>query len=132
MTLEQALIVVVNWLALSIATGLIFVMLIQPQRTPSNWWFSLKLVALVVWAYFAMARSIPDLSPFDETHNFYLLFTGLALIPVAFYGYVVHLTKQSDSVALGLRAWGVVFIGGLVILLWTGIRPQGASRRTPS
>jgi signal transduction histidine kinase/CheY-like chemotaxis protein len=119
MSLEQAFIVVVNWLALSIATGLIFVMLIQPQRTASNWWFSLMLIALDVWAYFAMARSIPDLNPFGETANFYLLFTGLSLIPIAFYGYVVHVTQQGDSVALGLRAWGLVFMAALVILLWT-------------
>lgn len=119
MAIEEVIIIIVNWLALSSATGLIFVMLIQPQRTPSNWWFSLKLIALGLWAFFAMARTIDGLSPFSETANFYLLFTGLSVIPVAFYGYVVQITQPRDGIAPVLRAWALVFVIALVLLLWS-------------
>ena len=46
MTLEQAMIVVVNWLALSIATGLIFVMLIQETVVPKEEKDHAQLLAL--------------------------------------------------------------------------------------
>ncbi len=115
MTLEQALIAAINWLALSIAAGLIFVMLIQPQRSRYNWWFAAMLVALSVWAYFAMARVIPDLSPWDETGSFYALFMGLVSVPVALFGFVVALVRPRDGLAgiflgVGIAALGAVFV----------------------
>lgn len=117
MSLEQAIIVVVNWLALSIATGLIFVMLIQPQRRRYNGWFALMLAALGVWAYFAMARVIPDLSPLDETGNFYALFIGLLAVPVALYGFVLSLTNPRDGISGIILGAGIVALGAAVGLL---------------
>jgi signal transduction histidine kinase len=117
MSLEQAVIVVVNWLALSIATGLIFLMLIQPQRRRYNGWFALMLAALGVWAYFAMARVIPDLSPFDETGNFYALFVGLLVAPLALYGFVRSLTSPRDGISGIFLGAGIVALGAAVALL---------------
>jgi signal transduction histidine kinase/CheY-like chemotaxis protein len=120
MSSGQAIIVVVNWLALSIATGLIFVMLIQPQRRPYNWWFALVLVAWAAWAYFAMARVIPNLSPLDETENFYVLFMGLAAAPVALYGFVISLVRPRDGLAGIFLGIGGLALIGAVVLVWSG------------
>ncbi|RPI95629.1 MAG: hypothetical protein EHM39_11630, partial [Chloroflexi bacterium] len=117
MTLEQALIAAINWLALSIAAGLIFVMLIQPQRRRYNWWFALMLVALSVWAYFAMARVIADLSPWDETGNFYALFMGLVSVPVALYGFVVAVVRPRDGLAGVFLGVGIAALGVVLVLL---------------
>jgi signal transduction histidine kinase/CheY-like chemotaxis protein len=120
MSSGQAIIVVVNWLALSIAAGLIFVMLVQPQRRRYNGWFALVLVAWAAWAYFAMARVIPDLSPLDETGNFYVLFMGLAAAPVALYGFVISLVRPRDGLAGTLLGVGVLALVGTAILVWSG------------
>ncbi len=121
MSSGQAIIVVINGLALSIATGLIFVMLIQPQRRRYNWWFALVLIALAAWAYFAMARVIPNLSPLDETENFYVLFMGLVAAPVALYGFVISLARPPrDGLAGIFLGVGVLALIGAVILVWSG------------
>jgi signal transduction histidine kinase/CheY-like chemotaxis protein len=120
MTLGQAVTVVVNWLALSIATGLIFMLLIQPQRNRYNWWFALVLLALSVWAYFAMARVIPDLSPLDETQNFYMLFMGLAWAPVALYGFVTSLVRPHDGIAGVFLVAGILALNAILVPVWTG------------
>jgi signal transduction histidine kinase/CheY-like chemotaxis protein len=120
MSSGQAIIVVVNWLALSIATGLIFVMLIQPHRRRYNWWFALVLLAWAAWAYFAMARVIPNLSPLDETENFYVLFMGLAAAPVALYGFVINLVRPRDGLAGIFLGIGGLALIGAVVLVWSG------------
>jgi signal transduction histidine kinase/CheY-like chemotaxis protein len=120
MTLGQAITVVVNWLALSIATGLIFMLLIQPQRSRYNWWFALLLLALSVWAYFAMARVIPDLSPLDETQNFYILFMGLGWAPVALYGFVTSLVRPRDGMAGIFLVAGILALNAILVPVWTG------------
>jgi signal transduction histidine kinase/CheY-like chemotaxis protein len=120
MSSGQAVIVVINWLALSVTTGLIFVMLIQPQRRRYNGWFALALLAWAVWAYFAMARVIPDLSPLDETGNFYVLFMGLAVAPVALYGFVISLVRPRDGLAGIFLSVGVLALVGAAVLVWGG------------
>jgi signal transduction histidine kinase len=118
MTLPHAILLLINGLALSASTGLIFVMLILPRRGAANRWFALFLAALGLWAYFAMARVIPDMSPFNETENFYILFMGLAAAPVAFYGFAVTLTNPRDGFAPLLLLWGIGLVGVMIALLW--------------
>lgn len=120
MSTTQGLIVVVNWLALSFSTGLIVILAIQPRRERLNAWLAAMLVGLDVWAYFAMARALNDLSPLSETRNFYVLFTGLAWIPAAWFGLVVTLTKPQDGFGPLLALWGPVYVVGTAVLLWSG------------
>lgn len=132
MTLQHAVLLLINGLALSVAAGLIFVMLILPRREAANRWFALFLVALGLWAYFAMARIIDDMSPFNETENFYLLFMALAAAPVALYGFVVSLIKPRDGLAPVFLGWGVVYAAVMILLLWSDrvveYRETGADR----
>ena len=123
------MIVVINWLALSITTGLIAMMLIQPQRPRYNWWFALALVALAVWAYFAMARVIPDLSPLDETDNFYTLFIGMVAVPVMLYGFVITLVKPRDGLAGIFLAAGIVALVAVIVLLLMTLLDRKRSTR---
>jgi signal transduction histidine kinase len=119
MTLRHAILISINGLSLSIAGGLIFVVLILPRRSAINRWFAGFLLALGLWAYFAMARIITAMSPLSETHNFYVLFMGLAAAPVALYGFVVTLCKPQDGFAPPLRAWGLLYLIGMTVLLWS-------------
>ena len=120
MTLQHVVLIAINGLSLSVAGGLIFVVLILPRRSAINRWFAGLLLALGLWAYFAMARIIAPMSPLSETHSFYVLFMGLAAAPIALYGFVVALCKPQDGFAPLLRAWGVLFLIALTALLWTG------------
>jgi signal transduction histidine kinase len=124
--------ILINGLALSVSAGLVFVMLILPRRGAANRWFSLFLVALGLWAYFAMARIIAEMSPFDETENFYVLFMALAAAPVALYGFVVSLVKPRDGLAPAFLGWGLVYAGAMIVLLWMDrvvkYRETGADR----
>ncbi len=118
MTLSHAVLLFVNGISLSIAAGLIFVLPILPRRTTANRWFAAFLVALGLWAYFAMARIIPAMSPFSETHDFYILFTGLLFAPVALYGFVISVCRPRDGLAPVILAAGFVIVAGTAALLW--------------
>jgi signal transduction histidine kinase len=120
MTLRHAILISINGLSLSVAGGLIFVVLILPRRGAINRWLAGFLLALGLWAYFAMARIISPMSPLSETHNFYVLFMGLTAAPVALYGFVVTLCKPQDGFAPALRGWGTLFLIGMTALLWSG------------
>ncbi|MBI5957177.1 MAG: hypothetical protein HY866_00480 [Chloroflexi bacterium] len=119
MTLPHAILLFINGLALSASTGLIFVMMVLPRRGAANRWFALFLAGVGLWAYFAMARVIPDMSPFTETENFYILFMGLAAAPVALYGFAVALSGPRDNVAPALLLWGVAAVPVMIFLLWS-------------
>lgn len=119
MTLQHVILLFINGLALSAAAGLIFVMLILPRREAANRWFALFLVGVGLWAYFAMARVIAEMSPLTETQNFYVLFMGLAAAPVALYGFVISLTRPRDGLAPAFLAWGFVYTVGMIVLLWS-------------
>lgn len=118
MTLSHAILLFVNGVSLSIAAGLIFVVPILPQRTTANRWFAVFLGALALWAYFAMARIIPEMSPFSETHDFYVLFTGLLIAPVAFYGFVISACRPRDGLAPAILDAGIVVVIVAVGLTW--------------
>ena len=119
MSFLDALNVFVNTIALSAAIGLIFVMVIQPRRQPINNWFGLVLVFLVGWAFFSIARIRPDLSPLDETQNFYAMFTGLALTPLAWWLFVSALCQPRSYWEPPLRIGAVVLTGVFLLLLWS-------------
>ncbi|NDJ78468.1 MAG: response regulator [Chloroflexi bacterium] len=118
MTLRHTIAISANSLSMGIAIGLIFVTLIQPRRARINWWFALFLFWLGMWAYFTMARIVPDMSPLNETSNFYVLFTGLTLTPISLYLFVIALVRTEDPIAHALRWWSIVFGVSLVLLLW--------------
>ncbi len=118
MSFEHAILLAVNGLSLCGAVGLIYVLLIQPGRGPLDAWYSVFLGGVALWAYFALARVFPDLSSLSETHNFYALFIGLMLAPVALFGFVVTLCKPRDGLAPALTAWGVIFWIAASVLLW--------------
>ena len=118
MSFEHAILLVVNGLSLSGAVGLIFVLLIQPGRSRLDAWFSVFLAGVAIWAYFALARVFPDLSSLSETHNFYALFIGLMLAPVALFGFTVTLCKPRDGLAPALTVWGVIFWMAASVLVW--------------
>lgn len=120
MTVQDALINLGNGLALSFTAGLVFVMLIQPRRTALNLWFAAFMAALIVWAYFAMARITDDRSPLSERHNFYVMMTGLIAAPILFYLFVLALSRPQNYFEPVLRPLAVILLGVGVVLLWTG------------
>jgi len=122
MSLETALIIFANGISFSIAAGLIFVTLIQPQRTALNVWFALFLGSLGLWAFFSMTRVVPDVSPLDDKANFYLVFSGLVAVPIMLYLFVLVLRRSEERTTIGLTGvavWAAGFLVGLSALLWT-------------
>jgi signal transduction histidine kinase/CheY-like chemotaxis protein len=120
MTFEDAIITLANVLSLGAATGLIFVMVIQPRRTALNGWFTLFLTALGLWSVAAIVLHYPEISPLSETHSFYMAFTGLVVTPLTLYVFVVVLCRPGDRLSQALAIWAGIGSGLLVVLLWAG------------
>jgi signal transduction histidine kinase/DNA-binding response OmpR family regulator len=119
MSFQAAVTVITSGLAFSIASGLLFVTLLQPRRRRRDGWFALFLVVVGLWAYFSTARIVPDLSLLDESGDFFLQFAGLTLAPAVLALFVFALVEPDDPVATGLQWWTVVLLVGTAALLWT-------------
>lgn len=120
MSFHDAVVNLGHGLALSIATGLILVMLIQPRRAALNIWFSLFLGALALWGYFAIARINPNKILFDETVDFYLILTGVVLAPLMFYFFVLVLERPQNYFEPVLMPVAALLVPGLLVLAWSG------------
>ncbi len=119
MSLHDAIINIGNGLALSIATGLIFVMLIQPRRSALNIWLAAFLGTLALWAYFAIARIAPNKILFGEAADFRLSMTGLLTTPITVYLYANALARPRNYFEPVLRSLAVVLVVVAVALVWT-------------
>jgi signal transduction histidine kinase/DNA-binding response OmpR family regulator len=119
--MPKELLVLIYQLGLSAAIGPIFVMLIQPHRTRLNGWASLLFAACGFWAYFSMARVVPEFSPLTEHQNFHLEILGQVLTPIALYVFATALCKPQDRLAAGLALWSGPAALLAVILLATGL-----------
>ncbi len=119
--LEDFITIAASILSLSVAIGLAFGVVFQPQREPANGWFIFFLGSLALWSGAALALTLPVLRNEQFlTTGFYLYVVGLGLIPVSFYFATVAFCGIKTALTRAIALLTPIILVILLILLWTG------------
>ncbi len=110
-----------NLLSLAMAAGLIFALLIQPQRELENYVFSLFCAAFGTWALIAFMRQIPDPGfILDRMVFLQLQLTAMAFTAAMFYFFVAVYLKPHGQFARALAYLMPAALITSLILIWSG------------
>jgi signal transduction histidine kinase len=121
MPLGDALLIIANWIAMSMACGLIFAVLVQPRRDLTNYLFAGFCVALALWSLASLMGYLPQMRlGLSASSVFYLGITAVGLTAATFFYFVVSFTKPKSSlVILSGYALPVILLVSLY-LVWGG------------
>lgn len=110
----------VNLLSLSIACGLIFALLAQPQRNRVNYVFVSFCGFIGVWSAIALMRLLPDETlDIDRVLLLRLQITAMAAVAAAFFYFVVVFLNPSGRVARILVGLSPIVILAALVINWT-------------
>ncbi|MBN1285287.1 MAG: response regulator [Anaerolineae bacterium] len=112
--------VIAGILTLSICTGLILVILLQPRRERSNIYFILVLAALSVWAFGGLLRALPAELALPAHLSLGILGSGLGAAGLAMYGFTLGFCQIDTQLARAL-AWAAAGVYAVwLVLIWAG------------
>lgn len=120
-TLGTAIVAISNLITLSIASGLIFVVLIQPKRDQTNNLFAFFCFCLGLWGLTHLMNAVAGMRFGIQPQSLLnLLATALGLTAFSFFMFVVRFAKADGRMARYLmRLLPVALIFGLVVV-WSG------------
>lgn len=96
MALSDFISVLTSLLTLSIASGLIFAILVQPLRTRVNLYFALFAFSVSIWSAGSIFRNLnQDVISFDDKTQFDIQAIGFVLSVISFYFFLVSFLQAS-------------------------------------
>jgi signal transduction histidine kinase/CheY-like chemotaxis protein len=113
--------IVASILALSVSTGLILMILLQPHRERANYSLILFLGSLAVWASGSLLRNMPAVAEiFPTTVASYVLASGMGASGVALYLFTTHFCEIDTRLSRLLTQVALVTLAATLALIWTG------------
>lgn len=121
LSLENALIAISSLIMLSIMSGLLFAVLVQPRRDRTNFLFSLFCGSLLLWSLIALTGPLEGLRfGLGERIRLHLLASAIGLSSLTFFLFVVRFAPASGRLSGRLVAASPVLLVVALILIWSG------------
>lgn len=113
--------VLTSLMSLSVASGLIFAILVQPLRTETNLYFALFAFSVGIWSFGAIVSNLnQEVVVFTDKTQFYMQAIGFVLSVISFYFFLVSFL-QVRTTFIGLVSLSGVPVAVLAtILVLTG------------
>ncbi len=119
--LQNIIVVLANLLALSMAGGLIFSVLIQPRRESIVYLFTFFCISIGLWALTSLMRVLPSLRfGLPDTQVVYLMATSNALTAISFFIFIVAFARAKGPVIRLLTLCLPVIFVAAIFLVWSG------------
>lgn len=119
MTGIELITIITNQLALAVACGLVFTLLIQPRRDTATYTFALFCLSFAVWSLISILRLIPDVGfeISDQTLR-RLQITMLGLTATGFFLFIVIFLKPTDQFSRIFTGLMPIAVIGTIVLVW--------------
>jgi len=113
--------IITNLLALSLAAGLIFALMVQPKRDLTTYLFVAFCISVGIWALASLARTIGELETAFGTEGLLRLqFTAMGLTIASFFMFVVIFLNPGGRTARIVILTLPVVLFVTLVLIWTG------------
>ncbi|RMG71893.1 MAG: hypothetical protein D6711_14270 [Chloroflexi bacterium] len=120
MTGIEIITIMTNQLALAVACGLVFTLLIQPRRDMATYTFALFCLSFAVWSLLSILRLIPEVGVdvADQTLHRWQI-TMLGLTAVGFFLFIIVFLNPADRFSRILTAIMPIAISITIYLVWS-------------
>lgn len=119
--LTTTLVILANWLALAVASGLIFVVLLQPRRERINHFFAFFCFSVALWAFTSLMGALPEMRfGLSMETVFYLSVTTLALTALSFFFFVGELVSREMRLVRWLMFAALPLFATALLAIWSG------------
>jgi signal transduction histidine kinase len=121
-TLQRALITLSNLLTVASASGLIFVVLVQPRRDRTNVLFAAFSASLALWGLFSLPVAAHELRfEINPDVLLYLLATAATLAALFFFLFAVRFSRPTTQLARGMTMAAPFLVAIGIVLVWAGL-----------
>lgn len=121
MTLENAAIAIASLVALMLVSGILFAVVMQPQRSRVNLWFAAFCFSLLLWSLVSLTGPLEGLRfGLDESGRAYLLASMIAVSAVTLYVFCYVFASPKGRFALWLLVASPVVLAIGIVLIWSG------------
>jgi signal transduction histidine kinase len=121
LSLENALIAISSLIMLSIMSGLLFAVLVQPRRDRTNFLFSLFCGSLLLWSLIALTGPLEGLRfGLGEGVRLHLLASAIGLSSLTFFLFIVRFAGSSGKLPGRLVAASPILLVVALLIIWSG------------
>lgn len=120
-TFHSTINIIANLLVLAMSLGLIFSLLIQPRRAPSNYLFALFCLCLACWGLVSLTLAAPEIqSGWDNVVLLKSYLTSMVATAASFFLFTLVFLKPEGISARILSFASPVLFLIVALIIWTG------------
>ncbi|MCS7072300.1 MAG: HAMP domain-containing histidine kinase [Anaerolinea sp.] len=121
MTLANAAIAIAGLTALMLVSGILFAVIMQPQRSRVSLWFAAFCVSLLLWSLVSLTGPLEGLRfGLDEQGRAYLLATLIGLSAMTLFAFCYAYAAPQGRLFRGLLLASPFVLATGVALIWSG------------
>lgn len=121
LSLENATVAISSLIMLSIMSGLLFAVLVQPRRDRTNFLFSIFCASLLLWSLIALAGPLEGLRfGLNERLRAYLLSSAIGLSSLTYFLFIVRFADPQGKLIKRLVVVSPLLLIAALVIIWSG------------